>query len=96
MTEADIAKLADAGQVQETLYLIGTFLVTATSEDRVILRSQPKAGPCRVLVHYPPSIPTPTPGATLTRDESRAFLITEIRPGAPGQITVYVREIATP
>jgi hypothetical protein len=96
VTEADVARFADGGDVRQVLYLVGTFTVTARAEDRVVLRSNGKVAPIRVVAVYPPSIPTPAEGATLIRDETRGFLITDIRRGGDGQITVYVRDITTP
>jgi hypothetical protein len=98
VTEAEAAKLADAGEFREVLYLIGSFRVTASRRggSRVVLRSDSKVAPIRVVADYPPSIPTPAEGTKLVRDKSRCFLITDIRRGPDGQITVYARAITLP
>ncbi|MHA3774715.1 hypothetical protein ACXR0O_24595 [Verrucomicrobiota bacterium sgz303538] len=96
VTEAEIPKLAEGGGAREALYLVGTFTVTARAEDRVVLRIKDKVEPIRIVAIYPPSIPTPPEGATLIRDETRGFLITNIRRGSDDQITVYVRDITSP
>ena len=98
VTEAEAATLADAGDFREVLYLIGTFRVTAGTRggNRVILRSDGKVASIRVVADYPPSIPTPAEGTKVIRDKSRCFLITDIRRGRDGQITVYVRAVTLP
>jgi len=102
---SDAAPLADSGLGGERLYLRGTFVVTAAEENRAVLRPQggglaafmkPGAGATRVIVQFPAGIQPPTEGSTVARDESRPFMITDVRRGADGQINLYVREIVTP
>jgi len=95
VTEADVGKLAAAGDLREVLYLIGKFRVTARGVGRVVMRSDSKVGLIRVVADYPSSIPTPAEGTKLSR-ESRGLLITGIRRDPDGQTTVYVREIMLP
>jgi hypothetical protein len=101
---ADAAPLADSGMGGERLYLRGNFVVTASEENRAVLRPQsgglssllkPGTGGTRVIVEYPAGIEPPPKGATFARDESRPFMITDVRRGADGQINLYVREITT-
>jgi hypothetical protein len=105
---SDAAPLADSGLGGERLYLRGNFVVTASEENRAVLRPQggplsslasflkPGAGATRVIVQYPLGIQPPVEGSTFARDESRPFMITDVRRGADGQINLYVREITTP
>jgi hypothetical protein len=102
---SDAAPLADSGLGGERLYLRGNFVVTASEENRAVLRPQtglltnlikPGAGATRVIVQYPAGIQPPMEGSTFARDESRPFMITDVRRGADGQINLYVREITTP
>jgi len=102
---ADAAPLADSGMGGERLYLRGNFVVTASEENRAVLRPQgggltslfkPNAGATRIIVQYPAGTEPPSEGSTLARDETRPFLITDVRRGADGQINLYVREITTP
>ncbi len=102
---ADAAPLADSGIGGERLYLRGSFVVTASEENRAVLRPQegaltslirPGAGATRVIVEYPAGMQPPGEGTTVDRDETRPFMITDVRRGADGQINLYVREITTP
>jgi hypothetical protein len=100
----DAAPLAESGLGGERLYLRGNFVVTASEENRAVLRPQtgalanlikPGTGATRVIVQYPAGLTPPVEGSTLARDESRPFMITDVRRGADGQINLYVREITT-
>jgi hypothetical protein len=100
---SDAAPLADSGLGGERLYLRGNFLVTASEENRAVLRPQGgmlgsflrPGGGTRVIVQYPAGIEPPAEGSTVARDETRPFMITDVRRGADGQINLYVREITT-
>jgi len=99
---SDAAPLADSGLGGERLYLRGDFVVTASEENRAVLRPQSGAatgqagGGTRVIVQYPSGVEPPVEGSTFARDESRPFMITDVRRGADGQIDLYVREITSP
>jgi hypothetical protein len=102
---SDAAPLADSGLGGERLYLRGNFVVTASEDNRAVLRPQLGAfgellrlhgGSTRVIVQYPAGIEPPAEGSTLSRDETRPFMITDVRRGSDGQINLYVREITTP
>jgi len=99
---ADAAPLADSGLGGERLYLRGTFIVTASEENRAVLRPQagalssvfkPGSGAIRVIVQYPSGVQPPVERSTFSRDVDRPFLITDVRRSADGQINLYVREI---
>jgi hypothetical protein len=101
---SDAAPLAESGLGGERLYLRGNFVVTASEENRAVLRPQagaltslikPGAGATRVIVQYPVGVQPPSEGSALSRDESRPFMITDVRRGADGQINLYVREITS-
>jgi hypothetical protein len=102
---SDAAPLAETGLGGERLYLRGNFVVTASEDNRAILRPQTNAltaflrsgsGGTRVIVQYPAGIEPPLEGSTFARDESRPFMITDVRRGSDGAINLYVREITTP
>ena len=102
---SDAAPLAETGMGGERLYLRGNFVVTASEENRAVLRPQtgafssmlkPGLGATRIIVQYPAGIAPPLEGSTFGRDESRPFMITDVRRGADGQINLYVREVTTP
>jgi hypothetical protein len=101
---SDAAPLAQTGIGGERLYLRGNFVVTASEENRAILRPQtnvfnsllrPGSGSTRVIVQYPAGVEPPVEGSTFARDESRPFMITDVRRGSDGGINLYVREITT-
>jgi hypothetical protein len=101
---SELGGLAERGVGGERLYLRGSFTVTASGENRAVLRSQggvtnmlkPGSGTMRVIVEFPQGAQPPVEGAAFARDEARPFQITDVRKGADGQINVYVREVTTP
>ena len=95
LTDEAAAKLAGA-DVTGPFYLFGSFVVTASASDRAVMRTNGKAGSIRIVAIYPPSVPVPPMDAKLDRDESHGFLITDVRRGGDGKVTIYVREITRP
>jgi hypothetical protein len=101
ISPSEAAPLADEGDLGETTYLRGQFVVTASHENRAVLRPQggaaesrrPGAGAARIIVEYPGGLVPPTEGSTFSRDDSRPFQIYDVRRGADGQVNIYVREI---
>ncbi|MEA3186269.1 MAG: hypothetical protein QOD99_99 [Chthoniobacter sp.] len=97
-------QLAERGVGGERIYLRGQFVVTASGESRVVLRpqggapasSRPGQTATRVIVEYPSGSQPPVEGATVSRDETRAFQVTDVRRGADGQVNVYAREVTSP
>lgn len=101
----DAPELADRGLGGERLYLRGQFIVTASGENRAVLRPQgggfagfgkSTQGSTRIIVEFPVGAQPPSEGATFSRNEDRPFQVTDIRRGADGQINVYVREVTAP
>jgi hypothetical protein len=100
---ADAAPLAETGVGGERLYLRGDFVVTASEENRAVMRLAggdassitPRAGATRIIVQYPAGMEPPAEGSSVARDEDRPFMITDVRRGADGQINLYVREITS-
>jgi hypothetical protein len=102
---SDAAPLAESGMGGERLYLRGDFVVTASEENRAVLRPQAGAlsslfhsggNSTRVIVQYPTGMEPPAEGSAVARDENRPFMITDVRRGEDGQINLYVREITSP
>ncbi|RYD61447.1 MAG: hypothetical protein EOP83_17000 [Verrucomicrobiaceae bacterium] len=101
VTPKEASALADRGDLGERIYLRGNFVVTASGENRAVLRTQgasgdptkPGSAAARIIVEYPPSAVPPAEGATFSRDEQRGFEVRDVRRGADGQINIYVREI---
>ena len=99
----DMSELASRGVGGERVYLQGSFVVTASGQDRAVLRSQtslpenPGAGEgsstTRIIVEFPSGSRPPSEGSTLSRDSRRPFLVTEVRKTSDGQVNVYVREV---
>jgi hypothetical protein len=104
ISPGEASALAERGDLGERLYLRGSFVVTASGENRAVLRSQgatgdatqPGTGAARIIVEYPTSAAPPPEGAAFARDDSRGFEIRDVRRGADGQINIYVREITVP
>ena len=100
----DAASLADSGVSGERLYLRGNFVVTASEDNRAVLRPQSGglssllrmgSGGTRVIVEYPAGMEPPAEGSSFARDETRPFMITDVRRGADGMIDLYAREITS-
>ena len=99
----DMSELASRGVGGERVYLQGSFVVTASGQDRAVLRSQtslpenPAIGEgkstTRIIVEFPSGSRPPSEGSTLSRDSRRPFLVTEVRKTSDGQVNVYVREV---
>jgi len=98
-------ELADRGLAGERVYLQGNFVVTASGDNRAVLRSQSavsnplgggRTANVRIIVDFPPGGNVPPQGATFGRDASRPFQITGVSRGDDGQINVRAREITTP
>lgn len=94
--------LAGRGDLGEKLYLQGEFRVTASGENRAVLRDKAAgADPSnpspvdtvRIIVEYPAGAVPPGENATFSRDGARPFEIRDVRKGADGQVNIYVREI---
>ncbi len=99
----DMPELASRGVAGERVYLQGSFVVTASGQDRAVLRSQAalpenlgiggRSSNTRIIVEFPSGSRPPSEGSTLSRDGRRPFLVTEVRKTSDGQVNVYVREV---
>ena len=96
-------QLAHGGVGSERMYLQGSFVVTASGQNRAALRTQAamaeslgfkgRASNIRIIVEYPAGARPPSEGSTFSRDSRRPFHITDIRESPDGQINVWVREV---
>jgi hypothetical protein len=102
ISPTEATTLAGRGDLGEKLYLQGDFRVTASGENRAVLRDKAAGGDpsnpspvdtVRIIVEYPAGAVPPGENATLSRDGARPFEIRDIRKGADGQVNIYVREI---
>jgi hypothetical protein len=91
----EVGSLADKGDIGERLYLRGEFRVTASGTSRAVLRDAKRADgeSPRVVVEYPAGSVPPQEQDRFVRDASRPYLISDVRRGADGVVTIYVREI---
>ncbi len=99
----DMSELASRGVAGERIYLQGSFVVTASGQNRAVLRSQAalpenlgiggRSSNARVIVEFPAGSRPPSEGSTISRDSRRPFLVTEVRRTSDGQVNVYVREV---
>ena len=99
----DMSELAGRGVAGERIYLQGSFVVTASGQNRAVLRSQAalpenlgiggRSSNTRIIVEFPSGSRPPSEGSTLSRDSRRPFLVTEVRRTSDGQVNVYVREV---
>jgi hypothetical protein len=102
ISPAEATSLAGRGDLGEKLYLRGDFRVTASGENRAVLRdrsagSDPAnpspAESVRIIVEYPAGAVPPGENSIVSRDPAHPFEIKDIRKGADGQVNIYVREI---
>jgi hypothetical protein len=99
----EMSELAGRGVGGERVYLQGSFVVTASGQDRAVLRSQTslpenlgiggRSSNTRIIVEFPSGSRPPSEGSTLSRDARRPFLVTEVRKTSDGQVNVYAREV---
>lgn len=91
----EIGPIADRGNVGERLYLRGEFRVTASGVNRAVLRdaTKPDDQSPRVVVEYPAGAVPPPERERFVRDNARPYLISDVRRGADGVVTIYVKEI---
>ncbi|MBM3857057.1 MAG: hypothetical protein FJ390_03745 [Verrucomicrobia bacterium] len=97
-----LSNLAEQGLAGQRLYLQGDFAVTASGQDRSVLRYQSgtssdltpdRISKMRIIVAYPKGTSPPAEGTTVTRNTDRPFMITDVKKGNDGTVNVYVREI---
>jgi hypothetical protein len=95
VTLDDVPALAERGDVGERLYLRGEFRVTASGTSRAVLRDANRTDEQspRVVVEYPAGAVPPQERDRFMRDGSRPYLVSDIRRGADGVVTIYVKEI---
>jgi hypothetical protein len=91
----EVGAIADRGQMGERMYLRGEFRVTASSSSRAVLRdaTKPDDQSPRIVVEYPAGAVPPPENERFVRDAARPYLISDIRRGADGVVTIWVREI---
>jgi hypothetical protein len=87
----EVAQLAE-GDLKERTYLIGEFIVTASAQNRAVMRSD-YTSPIRLVVVYPDGINPPAEKTKLSRGNANPFLVTDVRKADDGLMTVYAREI---
>jgi hypothetical protein len=104
----DASDMADRGISGERLYLNGQFVVTASGENRAVLRAKggllsdinplghSQSNSTRILVEFPAGYQPPAEGSTISRDAQRPFEIRDVERAKDGTINVYVREVTTP
>lgn len=91
----EVSTLADRGDINERLYLRGEFRVTASGTSRAVLRdaTRPDDQSPRIVVEYPAGAVPPQERDRFVRDGTRPYLISDVRRGADGVVTIYVKEI---
>jgi hypothetical protein len=88
--------LADQGIGTDPVYLRGDFTVTASRENRAVMRLRQSGNEnARVIAEYPRGASVPQEGDNVQRAADRPFQIVDVRRGADGQVNIYVREITT-
>ncbi len=96
------SNLAEQGLAGERLYLQGDFAVTASGQDRSVLRYQStssssltpdRTAKIRIIVSYPPGASPPAEGVFVTRRQDNPLMITNVQKGNDGTLNVYAREI---
>ena len=98
VTAPEAGDLADRGELGARIYLQGEFRVTASGENRAVLRdrapgAEQAAGAARIIVEYPAGAIPPAENTSFVRDAARPVEIKDVRRGAAGQVNIYVREI---
>ena len=102
----DLNDVADHGLAGERIYLKGQFVVNFADANKAVLRPRTTltskvlhlggGSSTRIIVEFPRGYTPPPQGATVNRDETRPYEITEVRKQEDGQLNVFVREIMQP
>lgn len=106
MPRGRLLNVADAKQMtggeasSQRTYLQGSFVVTASGNNRAVLRPQSggvlgfgASEDVRIIVDFPAGNAPPTEGSEVSRGSSRPFLIQRVERAADGNLNVFVREI---
>lgn len=102
VTPSQFSDLAEQGLAGQRLYLQGDFAVTASGQDRSVLRYQPsttstltpdRIAKIRIIVSYPAGVIPPAEGTSLARNQDSPFMITDVKKGNDGTVNVYAKEI---
>ena len=93
---SDVANLAKRGTGGERMYLHGSFEVSASGNQRAVLRSLKRASNVRIILQYPEGMEPPPDGSQMLRDARRPLQILDVRESTGGQINVYAREVTRP
>jgi hypothetical protein len=96
VSEAEVVKLPVGSHGTEPTYLVGNYIVAASTSQHAVLRAADSTAPMRILVEYPASKPAPAEGAKLAFIPANALLIQRITRSADGIATVYTRDITQP
>lgn len=97
VTVGDMSNLANRGMGDERIYLQGNFVVTASGNERAVLRASGRGGGnVRVIVAFPAGARPPTQNEQVARADDRPFHIERIERTNDGTINVYAREITRP
>ncbi len=96
LLDIDTARDLPAESTGEVQYLAGDFQVSASGQNRAVLRESGGPQNVRVIVDFPGNAAPPAEGETVQRDAQRPFQITNVERGPDGQVNVYVREITRP
>ena len=97
LSPVDVAAIPE-GEPAARTYLRGSFVVTATGENRAVIRPRPGSegsgtAPVRVIVEYVNGSAPPPDGSNVDRTESAPYEIRDVRRSATGELNIWVREI---
>ena len=97
LTAGEAVELADRGEPTERIYLRGEFRVTASGQNRAIMRERAAGSDAadtpRIIVDYPAGAVPPGENATFVRDAARPLLIRTVQRTGNGQLNIYAVEI---
>lgn len=96
---AEVSSMADRGIGGERIYLKGDFVVRVSGNNRAVLRLQSPSGSdeqVRVIVDYPSGFALPAQDSTLSRDDRRPLLVTNVQRAPDGTVNVFALEITKP
>jgi len=96
LLDLDAARALAGGSGDGINYLAGNFQVSASGQNRAVLRGGRGQQNIRVIVDFPQGSTPPGQGESVTRDARRPFQITNVEQGTDGQINVYAREVTSP
>jgi hypothetical protein len=93
VSEQEVEKIAVGNYAEQTIYLLGDFVVRAASGSTAVFRFVSGKPGIRVIVEYPSGVAAPAEGTKLAVDGSRGLLIKSVQRAPENTLNIHARDI---